>query len=283
MKKIISFVFITLLSISIFSQSIPVQKNTKQGRTETLKEISFMSFDYTSKRDDVISYFNKYGVEFKVINNWKSSGSLDYETYRIEDIEYCGCTFNYIDIDIQPKDRYFQTEDKLFRIYCVPLTDSDLSKYEKYLQENYAYSVKEKLYYGKSRFPKNGENSGYIYFDEIVVDTTKKAIIYSFTVVHDYIVPVKNSADYIPFETEEEIENASMKKDGRFSSKISIPSKSGNKFMYEYCTYKDVNGIKTLYVSFKNCSTFASKLMTPQEAFDFLILDGHPFGKEKVE
>ena len=55
------------------------------------------------------------------------------------------------------------------------------------------------------------------------------------------------------------------------------------KFMYEYCTYKDVNGIKTLYVSFKNCSTFASKLMTPQEAFDFLILDGHPFGKEKVE
>ena len=112
MKKIISFVFITLLSISIFSQSIPVQKNTKQGRTETLKEISFMSFDYTSKRDDVISYFNKYGVEFKVINNWKSSGSLDYETYRIEDIEYCGCTFNYIDIDIQPKDRYFQTEDK---------------------------------------------------------------------------------------------------------------------------------------------------------------------------
>ena len=53
--------------------------------------------------------------------------------------------------------------------------------------------------------------------------------------------------------------------------------------MYEYCTYKDVNGIKTLYVSFKNCSTFASKLMTPQEAFDFLILDGHPFGKEKVE
>ena len=93
MKKIISFVFITLLSISIFSQSIPVQKNKKQGRTETLKEISFMSFDYTSKRDDVISYFNKYGVEFKVINNWKSSGSLDYETYRIEDIEYCGCTF----------------------------------------------------------------------------------------------------------------------------------------------------------------------------------------------
>lgn len=290
-NKIILILFM-FFSINVFSDSRPVQKKHK-GRQETEKTISFMGFTADSTKNDVISYFKNLGLQYEEITHWTRGGSVDYETYRIEDISYNDCDFNYIDIDIAPKDGALKKYDKLIKIYCVCLTDRDFNKFENFIKENFNFSEKEQVYYGKSRFYSTkeinkynykyeGENSGFIYYDEIEVNPARKSISYNFTVEHNYIIPIKETDNYVPFETEEEINSACIENDGRYSSYKTIPSITGDKFMLRYCSFKTVNGEKLLRAYFRNCTTSSpDKELSPQEAFNFLIIDGHPFGKKK--
>ena len=295
MKKLIILLLIIFCSSPCFAQNTdehPTQKKNNQIRKESDVIVSFMSFTADTTKNDIISYLKESGLDYKLITHFTNRGSVDYETYRIEDINYKNCDFNYIDIDIDPKNGTVQKYDKLLRIICFPLTDNDFLSYEKIIKDTYNYSIKEKLYYGKSRFYSTkeinkynseyeGENSGYIYYDEITVNTINKSILYDFTVQHNYIIPVNDVSKYTPFETEQEIINAATETNGTIQHISSIPSRDGNRYIFETITFKEKDGKKTLYIMFQNCSTFESVLMTTQEAFDLLILDGHPFGKEK--
>ena len=51
--------------------------------------------------------------------------------------------------------------------------------------------------------------------------------------------------------------------------------------MLGYCKYTTVNNEEVLQTVFRNCSTNEFVDLSAQEAFDLLILDGHPFGKKK--
>lgn len=260
------------------SDDIPVQMS-KNNKDDTEVEISFMSFDKDSVGKNVREYFDTNNIKYKAYSTWRSSGSQDSETFEIEDIKYHGASFSLIEIVISSGDGYFTT-DKMDTIDCYFLTEADYEVFISYLKQNYPYSDKSKVFYGKSRL--SSKFAEYIYYDEISCDKQKLKVTYDFSVKREHEIELTNETlvGYEPFETVDEVRSVCNPSDGKYTSTIPINDLKGHQYKFQSAVQLEENGKKVLYITIQNWLTWESITISAEEALRTFICNERPFGKE---
>lgn len=260
------------------SDDIPVQMS-KNNRDDTEVEISFMSFDKDSVGKNVREYFDTNNIRYKAYSTWRSSGSQDSETFEIEDIKYHGASFSLIEIVISSGDGYFTT-DKMDTIDCYFLTEADYEVFISYLKQNYPYSDKSKVFYGKSRL--SSKFAEYIYYDEISCDKQKLKVTYDFSVKREHEIELTNETlvGYEPFETVDEVRSVCNPSDGQYTSTIPINDLKGHQYEFQSAVQLEENGKKVLYITIQNWLTWESITISAEEALRTFICNERPFGKK---
>lgn len=175
--------------------AIPTQNFLKDQRPQNNNIVSFLTFCADTNDEDIENFLSNNNIQYEVDIIYSGSGYAKEKLYILDDISYLDINFNkiliYSNITTYPGKKRSIIES----IVCTPLTNLDYIKFEDYLRENYGYSLKERLYYGKSRYYSNadlyysnkkyeGYNSGKIFYDEITCNREKFEMNFNFTVEH---------------------------------------------------------------------------------------------------
>ena len=262
----------------VLSDDVPIQMS-KNTRDDTDVEISFMSFNKDSVGKTVKTYLDTNNIRYKAYSTWRGSGSKESDTFDIEDIKYHGANFSLIEIVISAGDGYFTT-DKMDTIECHFLTEADYEVFISYLKQNYPYSDKSKVFYGKSRL--SSAFAKYIYYDEISCDKQKLKVTYEFSVKREHEVELTDETlvGYEPFETVDEVRSVCNPSDEQYTSSIPINDLEGHQYNFQSAVQLEENGKKVLYITIQNWLTKETITMTADDAIRNFTCNEKPFGKK---
>ena len=262
---------------TIASDDIPVQMK-KSNRMETNVEISFMSLNKNSLPKDIEIYFEKKNINYKAYDVWKGR-NLKSKNFIIEDVKYHGANLSSVEIKIKAGDGYF-TSDAMDAITCEFLTDSDYEIYLSYIKDTYAYSDKDKVFYGKASL--SSQFADCVYYDEISCDKQKCQILYEFSVErrHEIDLSDQNLIDYEPFATPREVRSFCGFSDGHYASAI-IHDLDGRQYKFHSAAQIEENGKNVLYITLEHFLSRNKITVTADEALKLFLCNERPFGKEK--